>query len=67
MAESNLIGLNRAHLGKVHDVTALEGGVNDFCDDNTKALVTKSMTMEGGKGVKNCPKLQNFNIWTTPY
>jgi hypothetical protein len=39
----------------INDVTFLGGGGQEYCNDSTKALVIKCMTMEGG-GVKNCQK-----------
>ena len=40
-------------------------GYQGFCDDITKALVLKSMTM--GEGVsKNYQKIVRRHLWTTP-
>ena len=60
----------------INDVTVLGGrGYQGFCDDSTKALVLKSVTMGGG-GVKNYQKLRDViygrtlmdePLWTNPY
>ncbi len=49
----------------INDVTALRGrGYQGFCDDNTKALVIKRVTMVGG-GVKNYQILRDV-IYVRP-
>ena len=40
----------------INDATVLGGRDRGFCDDTTKALVIKSVTMEG-ECAKTCPKL----------
>jgi hypothetical protein len=43
----------------INDVTVLGGrGYQGFCDDSTKALVLKSVTIGGG-GVKNYQKIRD--------
>ncbi len=45
----------------INDVTALGGrGYQEFCDNSTKALLIKSVTMGEG-GVKNYEKLRDVN------
>jgi hypothetical protein len=45
----------------INDVTALGGrGYQGFCDNSTKALLIKSVTMGGG-GVKNYEKLRDVS------
>ena len=39
----------------INDVTVSGGRGQRFCDDNTMALLIKSVTV-GGRGFKNCPK-----------
>ena len=41
----------------INDVTDLGGGGQTFCDNSTRALVIKRVTME--EGVKICPKLRD--------
>jgi hypothetical protein len=39
----------------INDVTALGGGVSSICDNSTKALLLKRMSIGGGsKIIKNC-------------
>ena len=37
----------------INDVKFFGGGIQVFCDENTKALVIKSVTMAEGRGSKN--------------
>ncbi len=46
----------------INDVTVKGGGDKGFCDNSTKALVLKSVTIVGG-GVKNYPKLRDVIYW----
>ena len=46
----------------INDVTVVRGEREVYCDDSTKVLVIKRVTM--GEGVKNCPELRH--IWTIP-
>ena len=45
----------------INDVTAYGGrGYQGFCDDSSKALLVKWLTMGGGGGgVRNCPKFRD--------
>ena len=42
----------------INDVTVLGGGGQGFCDNSSKSLVIKRVTIGGG-GVRNCPKLRD--------
>ena len=46
----------------INDVTVVRGERGGYCDDSTKVLVIKRVTMGGG--CQDCPELRH--IWTIP-
>ena len=52
----------------INDVTVLgEGEGQRFCDDSTKALVIKGVTMGGGEGVSKIVQNRVTSLMDNPY